>query len=276
MSMATKRSLIAKKKLAATAASKVVATRDPDATRARILDAATQEFARYGLGGARVDRIATQAKANKRMLYYYFVDKDQLFSAVLENTYAKIRAAELELQLLEVEPVEGLRRLVEFTWRYYLDNPEFLTLLGSANLHRGRHLKGSRRVRVVNTPIIEMLGTLLERGVQAGVFRAGIDPLQLYISIAGICAFYLSNNFTLAAVFDRRVADPAQHPARLAHMESLVIGFATQRAGERIAVPTSAQTPIRNGIGNGIGNGPRKVVRNVVPTATPKGGRLVA
>ena len=202
-------------------------TRDPAGTRARILAAATREFARHGLGGARVDRIAANADANKRMLYYYFGDKEALFLAVLEQAYADIRTAEQELNLLDRPPVEGVRRLVEFTWRYYLDHPEFLTLLNSENLHRARHLKRSKSIRPMNSPLIETLAGILRRGEAAGTFRAGVDPLQLYISIAGLAYFFLSNNHTLAQVFDRSLATPA---ARAAHMSAMVIGFLTNRA----------------------------------------------
>ena len=121
--------------------------RDPARTKSRILDAATAEFARYGLGGARVDRIAGRAGANKRMLYYYFGSKEELFLAVLEASYAHIRNAERELDLEHRDPREALRRLVEFTWKYYLEHPEFMTLLNSENLHKGRHVQRSQRVR---------------------------------------------------------------------------------------------------------------------------------
>ena len=205
-------------------------TRDPAGTRARILAAATREFARHGLGGARVDRIAAKADANKRMLYYYFGDKEALFLAVLEQAYADIRTAEQELNLLDRPPVEGVRRLVEFTWRYYLDHPEFLTLLNSENLHRARHLKRSKSIRPMNSPLIETLAGILRRGEAAGTFRAGVDPLQLYISIAGLAYFFLSNNHTLAQVFDRTLATPAAREARAAHMSAMVIGFLTNRA----------------------------------------------
>src|SRR5207244_277706 len=107
--------------------------RDADRTRAAILDAATTEFARHGLGGARVDRISAAAGANKRMLYYYFGDKEGLFLAVLEAAYARIRGAEQQLSLLDVAPVESVRRLIEFTWNYYVAHPEFMTLLNSEN-----------------------------------------------------------------------------------------------------------------------------------------------
>lgn len=199
--------------------------RDPERTRARILDAATREFARYGLGGARVDRIASGAGANKRMLYYYFGDKDALFQEVLELAYESIRNAEQELNLLDVDPVEGIARLVAFTWQYYLAHPEFLTLLNSENLHRGGHLKGSRRIRATNSPLIATLDEILARGVRAGTFRAGVDSLQLYISIAGMSYFYLSNVHTLSAVFGRELASADARAERLAHMTGVVIGF---------------------------------------------------
>ncbi len=203
--------------------------RDPERTRARILEAATSEFARYGLGGARVDRIAASAGANKRMLYYYFGDKDALFQEVLEHAYESIRSAEQELNLLDVEPVEGVARLIAFTWRYYIAHPEFLTLLNSENLHRGRHLKGSRRIRTTNSPLIATLEEILARGVRAGTFRAGVDALQLYISIAGLSYFYLSNNHTLSAVFGRELSTPAAREERLAHMIELVVGSLAHR-----------------------------------------------
>ena len=194
-------------------------------TQAAILSAATTEFAQHGLGGARVDRIAARAKTNKRMLYYYFGNKEGLFLAVLESTYARIRAAETQLSLLDVEPAESVRRLVEFTWNYYLAHPEFLTLLNSENLHRGRHLKRSRNVRAMNSPVIETLAEVLARGVRRGEFRSGVDALQLYISIAALSYFYLGNHYTLSAVFGRDLAADRARRARLAHMTEMVIGY---------------------------------------------------
>jgi AcrR family transcriptional regulator len=199
--------------------------RDAERTRAAILGAATQEFARHGLSGARVDRIAAKADINKRMLYHYFGAKDALFLAVLEATYAKIRSAELSLSLLDVSPTEGVRRLVAFTWRYYLAHPEFLTLLNSENLYRARHLKHSRSLRAMNSPVIETLAKVLARGVRERVFRRGVDPLQLYVSIAALSYFYLSNKHTLSAVFGRDLGTPAARRARLAHMTAVVLGY---------------------------------------------------
>jgi len=198
------------------------ASRDPEGTRARILAAATKEFARYGLGGARVDRIAAEADTNKRMLYYYFGNKEALFLAVLEATYAHIRSAETRLRLDTVEPVEGILRLVAFTWRYYLDNPHFLTLLNSENLHRARHLKTSKRIAAMHSPFVATIADLLRRGERDGVIRPSIDPVQLYISIAALSYFYLSNQHTLSTIFVRDLLAPKAKAARLKHMTELI------------------------------------------------------
>jgi AcrR family transcriptional regulator len=197
--------------------------RNADRTREAILDAATADFARYGLGGARVDRIARRAGANKRMLYYYFGDKDSLFLAALEERYAHIRNAERELDLEHRDPREALRRLVEFTWNYYLEHPEFLTFLNSENLHKGRHVRKSRRVREMHSPLIETLRGILRRGEREGLFRRGVDPVQLYISIAGEGYFYLSNRYTLSRIFDRDLMAPKALAERARHMTDMIL-----------------------------------------------------
>ncbi len=177
--------------------------RDPDATRARILAAAKLEFAKSGLGGARVDVIAERAQANKRMLYHYFGNKEALFRITLEDAYGDIRAAEAELELERDEPMTALKRLVRFTWAYYLDNPEFITLVNSENLHKARHIKNSERLRDMSRPFVARMKTLLDRGVAAGVFREGLDPVQVNITIAAIGYYYLTNRFTGSIVFER-------------------------------------------------------------------------
>jgi AcrR family transcriptional regulator len=199
--------------------------RNPARNQERILQAATEEFARYGLGGARVDRIAARAGANKRMLYYYYGNKEELFLAVLEARYAHIRRAELGLHLLDLDPVQGMRRMVEFTWDYYLKHPEFLTLLNSENLHRARHLKRSRDIAAMHSPLIALLRDLLLRGERAGKFKKGVDPVQLYISIAGLGYFYLSNRHTLSTIFERDLLAPKSKAERLKHMTELVLGY---------------------------------------------------
>ena len=199
--------------------------RDADRSQQAILDAAREEFALLGLAGARVDSIAERAGLNKRLIYYYFSSKDDLFLAVLEGAYANIREAEKELHLLDLQPAEAVRRLMEFTWNYYLEHPEFITLLNSANLHQARHLEKSKRVREMNSPVIQTLGDILERGRKEGVFRGGVDPVHLYISIAGIAYFYLSNNYTLSAIFGRNLMTRKARSERLSHMCDVILGY---------------------------------------------------
>ena len=197
--------------------------RDPLRTRSRILAAATAEFAHHGLGGARVDRIAQRAGANKRMLYYYFGSKEDLFLAALEQAYAHIRSAEHELDLEHRDPREALKRLVEFTWNYYLEHPEFMTLLATENLHKGSHVHRSKRVQRLHSPLVDTLRDILRRGEREGLFRRGIDPVQLYISIAGEGYFYLSNRYTLSRIFDRDLMAPRALATRAGHIADMVL-----------------------------------------------------
>ena len=199
--------------------------RDADRSQNTILAAARDEFAEYGLGGARVDRIAERAGLNKRLIYYYFEDKEKLFQAVLEQAYRDIREQEMRLHLLDLEPPQAVRRLIEFTWDYYLRHPDFMTLLNSANLHKARHLEGSPRARELNSPLVDTLAAVLERGRRDGSFRGGVDPVQLYVSIAGLAYFYLSNTHTLAAIFGRDLMSPKARSERLSHMNDVILGY---------------------------------------------------
>ena len=191
-------------------------TRDAEGTKARILDAAKKEFARSGLGGARVDVIADKAHANKRMIYHYFGSKEGLFQTVLEHAYLAIRTAEQRLNLDHLAPAQALEKLVRFTWDYYLKNPEFITLVNSENLHRAKHLKKSEVITVVSRKFVAMVGGILDRGVAAGAFRPGIDPVQLNITIAAIGYYYLTNRYTGSIVFERDLMAKAALDQRLA------------------------------------------------------------
>jgi AcrR family transcriptional regulator len=200
-------------------------TRDPERTRAAILAAATQEFTANGLNGARVDAIAARARVNKRMIYHYFGGKDGLYLAVLEATYEAIRVAEMELHLGDRDPVEGMRELVLFTWRYFIAHPEFLSLLGTENLHKAAYLKRSQRIRELHSPLVGNISTLLDRGARARVFRAGVDPVELYITIAALGFFYLSNRHTLSTIFGRDLSGATSIDARGKHIVDVVLGY---------------------------------------------------
>ena len=159
------------------------------------------------------------------MIYHYFRDKEGLYLAVLEAAYTGIRSAERGLKLADKDPVEGMRELVLFTWCYFIDHPEFLSLLGTENLHRAAYLKRSKQIRDLHSPLVGMIADLLERGARQGVFRRGIDPVDLYITIAALGFFYLSNRFTLSTIFGRDLAAPENLAGRGRRIVEVVLAY---------------------------------------------------
>lgn len=203
----------------------IARARHPERTRTQILEAATDEFSARGLGGARVDSIARAAGVNKRMLYHYFGNKEDLFLAVLERAYEKIRGQESALRLENLPPAEAMRRLVRFTFKYFVENQYFVALLNSENLHKARHIRRSGRATAINSPVIGILDKLLKRGRKEGVFRGGVDPVHLYISIAGVAYFYISNIHTLSTIFARDLNAPAALAERERHITEVIMGY---------------------------------------------------
>ena len=197
--------------------------RDPDRTRASILAAAVHEFSQRGYEGARVDAITKRAKVNKRMLYHYFGGKDGLYLAVLEGRYQAIRSAEAALDLTHRVPIEGMRNLIHFTWSYFLEHPEFLSILATENQHKARFLKQSDRIVQLNSPLIDALRLVLAHGVEQKVFRTGVDAVQLYISIAALGFFYLSNRWTLSTIFRRDLLSDAELTSWREHITNMVL-----------------------------------------------------
>jgi len=199
--------------------------RDPERTREAILAAATAEFAAKGIGGARVDAIAARAGANKRMIYHYFGNKQRLYLSVLERMYAEIRDAEMELRLEQLEPRLAMQRLVEFSFDYYTNHPHFIRLLDNENLHKARNLKRSPGIRQRNSPLVSMIGDLLRRGAAKGDFRRGVDPVQLYISIAGLGYFYFANIHTLSEIFGMNFQAEDARATRRQHVVEVILNF---------------------------------------------------
>lgn len=199
--------------------------RQPAATRRRILKAATTEFAAKGLAGARVEEIARRACINKRMLYHYFGNKEALWLAVLEQAYRHIRAEEQKLDIAHLSPVEGMRRLIEFTIGYNHAHPEFIRLLLGENMNRARFLRRSSQIRELHTGLLDVIGDLLKRGRRAGVFRKGVDPAELYITIAALGFFYFSNVHTLSTIFARNFNSTTAREQHIEHAIKVVLGY---------------------------------------------------
>ncbi len=173
--------------------------RDSAQTRARILRAARNEFMRHGYSGARIERISRAGRSSDRMIYYYFASKEALYLAVLEGVYTELGDAESALAIDPARPVEALDALIEFTWRYYLEHPEFVALLSNENLQRGRHITKSVKVKQLSRPVLGILGTILNEGSRQQVFRRDLDVAQVYLTLAALGYFYLSNRFTLSS-----------------------------------------------------------------------------
>jgi TetR/AcrR family transcriptional regulator len=190
----------------------------PEGGRAQLLAAAREAFAAGGLEGARVDDIARRAGINKQLVYHYFGSKDGLYTAVLEDVYREIREREQELALDALPAEEAMRKLIEFSFDYLARSRDFVRILADENAHHGRHLQGSADVEAVNRPIIELIQKTLERGVADGVFRRGLDPLHVYLSIAGMSFFYFANIHTLSRAFSRPLDTPAATDERKGHI----------------------------------------------------------
>jgi TetR/AcrR family transcriptional regulator len=202
---------------------RAIRSRDPERTRASILAAATVEFSARGFAGAGIDAIASRSGANRRMIYYYFKSKRKLWLAVLEAAYERARSAEQRLNLDKLSPEAAMRALVTFTFDSFVGDRTFINLLSSENLHQARHLKESAHVREMHSPLIGMIQTILDKGVATGLFRCGIDPAQLWISIAGISYFYFSNVFTLSVILDRDLQSKPEIDMRRSHVEDLIL-----------------------------------------------------
>lgn len=213
------------KTIEAKAAKPPTQTRNPAASREKILSAAVREFAEKGLDGARVEKIARRSRVNKNLLYHYFGDKDQLFLAVLEHVYQTLRDHQSDLSIRGMEPEDGMRKLVEFTANVWIEMPDFLRILSSENLHEARHVRQSRKISGMYNPLLDTINELLHQGVKKGAFRSGVDPIDLYISISSLSAHYVANRHTFEAIFQTSLMTPKRLRTRLAHITDMVLRY---------------------------------------------------
>jgi AcrR family transcriptional regulator len=180
---------------------------NPEETKQEILLAAVAEFAENGLSGARVDAIAERTRTSKRMIYYYFESKDQLYSAVLEKLYGEIRSTESQMHLDELEPVDAIRRLVEFTFDYHDLNVDFVRIVCIENIHQGNYIRQSEAITSVNSSIVETISRILKRGADEGVFRKGLDPLEVHMMMSSFCFYRVSNRYTFSSIHQIDLTD---------------------------------------------------------------------
>ncbi|MCF3932701.1 TetR family transcriptional regulator [Acuticoccus sp. M5D2P5] len=185
------------------------------------MKAAREAFAREGFGGARIDTIAAASGVNKRMIYYYYGDKEGLFLAVLEMIYDELSDASETLELTGT-PREALGQFVGFVWGYYLEHPDAIAILNNENLHRGTHLAKSTRMRGIKRPLVHKLEALLQRGAAEGVFKPNLDPVTLHITVIALVYLYIGNTPTLSIYFGRDLAADAAREAWRAHIEAML------------------------------------------------------
>ena len=199
--------------------------RDPERTRSEIIEIATREFAKHGYAGARVDDMAERMRTTKRMIYYYFGSKEQLFIAVLEHAYTAIRRAEQELDVDGLDPASALRRLAELTFDHQDSHREFIRLVSIENIHRAEHVAKSAAIAELGSPAIDLLARILERGRAQGTFRHDVDAVDVHMMISAFCVFRIANRHTFGTLFDRDLADPARREHYRTMLGDMIVDY---------------------------------------------------
>ena len=200
-------------------------TNDPARTMAGILEVAMAEFAEKGLSGARIDAIAQATHTSKRMIYYYFASKEGLYVAVLEESYRRMRAIEAQLHLDDLAPVAALQQLTGFTFDHHQGNEAYIRLVMSENIERGQYLAQSKSIRELNVPAISSIQRLYDRGVASGVFRAGLDPIDIHASISALTFFNVSNQHTFGLIFKNDGQSKKAQAKRRQNIVDLIVRF---------------------------------------------------
>jgi AcrR family transcriptional regulator len=204
----------------------------PAANRARITQAAIEEFASRGFKGASMDAIAARTKTTRALINYYFGTKEKLYLAVLEHVYAEIRSAESDLDLEHLDPASAIQRIVEFTYTYYIDHEDFVRLVVAENQANGRHLKMSKSMRSVNRSIIDRLGRVIERGQREGRFRMDVDPVDIHKAIAALGMFNVTNRYTFTAIFQCDMGRKGDVLRRRTMVADMVLSYLDNRKAE--------------------------------------------
>ncbi|WP_371530854.1 TetR family transcriptional regulator [Streptomyces sp. NBC_01283] len=202
-------------------------TRDAARTQGEILDVATEEFARMGYAGARVDEIAARMRTTKRMIYYYFGSKDQLFTAVLERAYKVIRHEEQQLDVGHLDPVSAIRRLAELTFDHHEAHPDFIRLVSIENIHEAQHIGASPSLASLSSPAIDVIASILQTGREQGVFTAEVDAVDLHAMISSFCFFRVSNRHTFRALFGRDLTEEPRREHYRKMLGDMVISYLT-------------------------------------------------
>jgi AcrR family transcriptional regulator len=214
---------------------------DPAGVKSNILAVAMAEFAENGLSGARMDEIAAKTRTSKRMIYYYFGDKERLYLRVLEEAYSKVREGEQKLDLEHLPPVEALASLIEFTFDHHSQNSDFIRLVMIENIHHGAFLEQSDMIGRLNKGAIEKLGSICRRGKEALLFREDVEPVELHWQISALCFFNVSNKATFSRIFGGSLYQPEGQARLRRHAVEMIMRFVIRDD------QASAEPHLRNG-----------------------------
>lgn len=221
-------------------------TRDPEGSRAKILEQARREFVSAGLSGARVDRIAERAGVNKNLIYHYFHSKEALYLEVLERIYVGLRTSQQDVRLRNLPPVDGMRELIASTFDHFVATPDLIRLMSVENIHYGQYLKSSGRVKPLYRDLLDTLRLLLEKGQREGTFRDDVDAVDLYLSISGLAYFFLSNQYTMSWLLDRNFVSKPRLRQRRRHVVEMVLSYLMFGAPEARAPKHRSSASSRN------------------------------
>ncbi|GAA1897741.1 transcriptional regulator, TetR family [Williamsia serinedens] len=201
--------------------------RDSDRTRADIIAVATKEFADKGFAGARVDEITAKTHTTKRMIYYYYGDKEGLYQAVLEASYGKIRSLEQKVAHIDDDPIAAVRALAEVTFDHHARNPDFIRIVAGENILKGAHIKNSTAVQSMGSPAVDVLGSILAAGRARGVFRDDVDALDVHLAISSFCFFRVANRYTWKSLFGRDLASTQARATHRTMLGDMIVAFLT-------------------------------------------------
>jgi TetR/AcrR family transcriptional regulator len=215
---------------------------DPARVREKILKLAIEEFGRIGFEGARVDRIAERCNVSKNMLYYYFKSKEGLFVAALERMYEGFRDQQRDLSVRASDPLLAMEQLIEHTFIAFESNPNAIRLLNEENKHRGKYIRKSKRIRELYNPLFETLRFILERGSRDRVFRPGLDPAMVYLTLSSLCYHYLSNQYTLEIALNKDLSSVSSRKQWLQHVTGLVLQYCVSEPGLPLDRKSSARS----------------------------------
>jgi len=215
---------------------------DPAGVQSNIISVAMAEFARNGLSGARMDEIAAKTRTSKRMIYYYFGDKEGLYRRVLEEAYRQVRDGEQKLDLDHLPPVDALRRLVEFTFDHHSRNPDFIRMVMIENIHHGAYMDQSDVIRTVNAGAIQKLEDICRRGREAGLFRTDVAPVELHWHISALSFFNVSNRATFSGIFGDHLFTRAGQDMLRKHVVEMVLRYVLMEAPKPEAIPPEPET----------------------------------